>query len=65
MSSLIIGGNGFAGGYLAEYLLKLNEDVIVTKLPSHSPAHPNLIYADLDILNYQNTENVIAEFNPD
>lgn len=64
--SLIIGGAGFVGKYLAEYLgNELHHEVIVTKMPQNKMTGENIRTYDLDILNPDEILKVMQEVQPD
>ena len=64
--SLIIGGAGFVGKYLAEYLgNELHHEVIVTKMPQNKMTVENIRTCDLDILNPDEILKVMQEVQPD
>lgn len=66
--ALIIGGAGFVGKYLTEYLLtEMKWQVFVTKL-SHEVSNleiPKENIYDLDILDLEETKKVLQEIQPD
>ena len=64
--SLIIGGAGFVGKYMAEYLgNELHHEVIVTKMPQNKMTGENIRTYDLDILNPDEILKVMQEVQPD
>ena len=66
MKALIIGGAGFVGGYLIDYLTKnLKWDVSVTKLATETIDEKNCNVYNLDILNLSKMKELIQEINPD
>lgn len=74
MKSLIIGGSGFVGSYLAEHLHRLGHEVMATRMP-HSPADMwtakdekaagyGAVY-DLDILDKEAVAALLDQIKPD
>lgn len=66
MKALIIGAAGFVGNYLIRELLDKGWDVGATKLPEEAISAPKAVQVfDLDILSPENTEEVVAQYQPD
>lgn len=66
MKALIIGGGGFVGGYLKDYLISQEIDVYITKLPSQQINNSNKAFTfNLDILDFNQISNLLKEINPD
>lgn len=65
MKSLIIGGAGFVGGYLAQHLLALGHEVAVTKMPSEQAPADGVSVYDLDIRNQDAVLQVLKNVRPD
>lgn len=66
MNALIIGGAGFVGAYLIEYLTRdCKYSVSATKLPNEKIKSDSCSVYDLDILNPEQIENVLKMTNPD
>lgn len=68
MRSLILGGAGFVGGYLAPYLLKCGDEVAITKLANESLLNPSLEGIksyELDILNIDSIKNILHDYSPE
>lgn len=66
MNALIIGGTGFVGTYLIEYLTHdCKYSVSATKLPNEKIKSNSCSVYDLDILNPEQIENVLKMTNPD
>lgn len=65
MKSLIIGGAGFVGGYLAKHLLTLGHEVAITKMPSEQTAAAGVSVYDLDIRNQDAVSEVLKSVRPD
>lgn len=60
MKALIIGGGGFVGGYLAEYLNNSRYEVCVTKLPNEVIKNNKLKTYDMDVLNFETVDDLLA-----
>ena len=65
MKSLIIGGAGFVGRYLAQHLLTLGHEVAVTKIPSEQSAVAGASVYDLDIRDQDAVIKVFENTRPD
>ncbi len=65
MRSLIIGGAGFVGEYLAKHLAALGQEVFVTKIPAQQTAPAGTAVYDLDILEQDRILEVLQEIQPD
>lgn len=65
MKSLIIGGAGFVGEYLAKHLLALGQEVSVTKIPSQETVPAGVSAYDLDILDQEQIFKVLQKTQPD
>lgn len=67
MKSLLIGGAGFAGPYLAQHLQKMGHEVVVTKLPQEQPQTglSGVQVRDLDILDTDAVFTLIHQVEPD
>ena len=65
MKALIIGGAGFVGGHLAAQLLSEGSQVTLTKLPAEGLALAEVRIRDLDILQPEQIEKILAEEKPD
>ncbi len=65
MKSLIIGGAGFVGEYLAKHLAALGQEVFVTKIPAQQTAPAGTAVYDLDILEQDRILEVLQEIQPD
>lgn len=68
MRSLIIGGSGFVGGYLADYLKECGYEVAVTKMPSElskQTESTNIQVCGLDILDQKEVEEILRKIKPD
>lgn len=65
MKSLIIGGAGFVGGYLAKHLLTLGHEVAITKIPSEQTAAAGVSVYDLDIRDQDAVSEVLKNVRPD
>lgn len=65
MKSLIIGGAGFVGEYLAKHLLTLGQAVDVTKMPAQQAAVAGASMYDLDILDPDQVLEVLQKIQPD
>ena len=65
MKALIIGGAGFVGGYLAAQLLSEGSQVTLTKLPAERLVLAEVRIRDLDILQPEQIEKILAEEKPD
>ncbi len=68
MRSLIIGGSGFVGGYLADYLKECGYEVAVTKMPSEiskQTESTNIQVCGLDILDQNEVEEILRKIKPD
>lgn len=65
MRSLIIGGAGFAGGYLAEHLLGLGQEVAVTKMLQEQAVMDGASVYDLDILDQKAVLELLMKTEPD
>lgn len=65
MKSLIIGGAGFVGGYLARHLLTLGHEVAITKIPSEQTAAAGVSVYDLDIRDQDAVSEVLKNVRPD
>ena len=65
MKSLIIGGAGFVGEYLAKHLLALGQEVSVTKIPSQETVPAGVSVYDLDILDQEQILKVLQKTQPD
>lgn len=65
MKSLIIGGAGFVGEYLAKHLLTLGQEVFVTKIPSQQAVSAEVPVYDLDILQQDQILEVLQKTRPD
>lgn len=63
--SLIIGGCGFVGKYLAEYLKRNGDQVFVTKLPYESFKTDEYEVSDLDILDAEKVLSLLNDIHPD
>lgn len=69
MKSLIIGGSGFVGRYLAEHLRSLGHEVMITRMPRkqadlRKDADKIAVY-DLDILERKAVWHLLRETEPD
>lgn len=65
MKSLIIGGAGFVGEYLAKHLLTLGQEVSVTKIPAQQTVFAGVPVYDLDILEQDQILEVLQKTQPD
>ena len=66
MKSLIIGGAGFVGPYLARYLKDARgHEVCVTKLPHEKTDIDDAVILDMDLLSPGDPERVLSEVRPD
>lgn len=65
MKSLIIGGAGFVGRYLAGHLLTLGHEVAITKIPSEHTAADGVSVYDLDIRDQDAVSEVLKNVRPD
>lgn len=70
MKSLIIGGSGFVGAYLARHLIELGHQTAVTKMPQERAEligihADDLDVFDLDILEQDAVSDIIHLTNPD
>ncbi len=65
MKSLIIGGAGFVGKYLAEELQNAGDQVAVTKLPFESADIPGAAVFDLDILDGEALRSLLEAERPE
>lgn len=65
MRSLIIGGAGFAGRYLARHLLDLGHEVAVTKMPLQNVRIAGVSVFDLNILDQMAVLEVLRKIEPD
>lgn len=70
MKSLIIGGSGFVGGYLARHLRALGHQTAVTKMPGEQAGifgtdTCGITVFDLDILAQDAVSKLIHDINPD
>ncbi|MDE7311949.1 MAG: GDP-mannose 4,6-dehydratase [Eubacterium sp.] len=70
MKSLIIGGSGFVGAYLARHLRELGHKAAVTKMPQEQAPFLEadacgMDILDLDILEYDAVVDLINKTNPD
>ena len=65
MKSLIIGGAGFVGGYLARHLLTLGHEVAITKIPSEQTAAAGVSVYDLDVRDQDAVSEVLKNVRPD
>jgi GDP-4-dehydro-6-deoxy-D-mannose reductase len=69
LKALIVGGAGFVGGHLIDYLCSLKTvDVFATKLPfetikNHNLANEHIL--NLDVMNYHQVKKVLQKINPD
>ena len=64
MRALIIGGGGFVGGYLKEYLLSQGLDVYLTKLQTQQIDDSSKVF-DLNILDFHQVLKILKQINPD
>ncbi|MDE6970904.1 MAG: GDP-mannose 4,6-dehydratase [Eubacterium sp.] len=65
MKSLIIGGAGFVGPYLARHLTEIGYDVAATKLREESSAGLNVPVYDLNILDPDAVFELLDQLEPD
>ncbi|MDE7312190.1 MAG: GDP-mannose 4,6-dehydratase [Eubacterium sp.] len=74
MKSVIIGGSGFVGGYLAEHLCSLGHEVVITGMPQpqagmkavkSGTAGSRIAVYDLDILEKEAVWQLLSETKPD
>lgn len=65
MKSLIIGGAGFAGPYLARHLLALGHEVAVTKRSGERQTVSGAVGYELDILDKREVRKIYREVQPD
>lgn len=65
MRSLIIGGAGFVGGYLATHLLGLGQEVALTKMQQEQATVVGVPVYDLDILDREAVLELIKKVEPD
>ena len=65
MRSLVIGGAGFVGKYLARYLLELKHEVIITKMPMEEARVEGAAVYDLDILDKATVAELLEKISPD
>ncbi len=63
--ALIIGGAGFVGGYLAEYLLEQGYQVCSTKMEQEKIEGLNIQVMDMNLLVKEEVERTLAETEPD
>lgn len=64
--ALIVGGAGFVGNYLAQYLCDSKRyEVFITKLESSEFSMNGVTAFDMDILNKSSVEHIIREIRPD
>lgn len=64
MKTLIIGGTGFAGSYLADYLKRAGCETSVTRLPSADTKRQEGVY-ELDILDPDAVFRLLEKLRPD
>lgn len=65
MRSLIIGGTGFAGRYLARHLSAIGHEVSVTKMPSQKTHMEGVSVFELNILDQMAVLEVLRKTEPD
>ena len=65
MKSLIIGGAGFAGTYLACHLKELGHEVVITKMPQERVDLPGISVYELDILEKKDVLELLQCIKPD
>lgn len=64
MRALIIGGGGFVGGYLKDYLMSQELDVYLTKLPAQQIDDREKVF-DLNLLNFDQILALLKDMKPD
>lgn len=65
MRSLIVGGAGFVGKYLTDYLVDRGEEVAITRLPQEKPLTDKAQAFELDILKKDDIVALLSELRPD
>ena len=64
MRVLIIGGGGFVGGYLKDYLISQGFDVYITKLPAQQIDDEEKVF-NLNILDFEQMSALLKKGDPD
>lgn len=65
MNVLIVGGAGFVGGYLSEYLTNEGNRVFITKMPGDNFNTKGVDAIDMNLLNIEEIEDAFIKSSPD
>lgn len=65
MNVLIVGGEGFVGGYLAPFLIEKGQNVSITKIPNIEYNSKGVTTFDVDLLDRASINKALISSNPD